>query len=297
MTGFASAEATLGDGVPATLTMKGVNHRFLDLHVRVPSGCEPLETQLRRRIKSVVERGHIEVALELGQAGSGGGDAQIDESLFASLTERLQLLARQHGLRTEFDPVTLLRVAGVLVQPSKHGRVSSDLLQAHLPPMMEEVLASFQQVRQAEGEELAKELRAGMSRLTALLRSVRELRAGMRQAQFDRLRERLRQLLLEIPVDENRLLMEAAMFAEKSDVEEEIVRLQTHTDRFVGILDEGGAIGKRLDFLLQEFSREANTILSKSGSAAGAAGTQLVSLGLEMKTEIERAREQVQNLE
>ena len=123
------------------------------------------------------------------------------------------------------------------------------------------------------------------------------LRAGVRQALFLRLRGKLEELLASSAVSEDRLVTEAGLLAEKSDVEEELVRLRTHIERFIGILDAGGAVGKRLEFLLQELSREANTTLSKTGSAAGPDGLRMTELGLEMKAELERAREQVQNLE
>jgi uncharacterized protein (TIGR00255 family) len=123
------------------------------------------------------------------------------------------------------------------------------------------------------------------------------LRNGVREAQFDRLRSRLIELTEGASVSDERLLTEAGVLAEKSDIEEEIVRLQTHVDRFVSMLEEGGELGKRLDFLLQELNREANTMLSKTSGASGENSLRITELGLEMKAEIERSREQVQNLE
>jgi uncharacterized protein (TIGR00255 family) len=124
-----------------------------------------------------------------------------------------------------------------------------------------------------------------------------ELRNGVREVQFERLRTRLTELTEGVAVSEERLLAEAAVLAEKSDVEEEIVRLKTHIDRFTAMLDEGGELGKRLDFLLQELNREANTMLSKTGASAGDNSLRITELGLEIKAEIEKAREQVQNIE
>jgi len=124
-----------------------------------------------------------------------------------------------------------------------------------------------------------------------------ELRNGVREAQFERLRTRLVELTQGVSVNEERVLTEASMLAEKSDIEEEIVRLRTHVDRFVALLDEGGELGKRLDFLLQELNREANTMLSKTSGATGENSLRITELGLEMKAVIEKAREQVQNIE
>jgi uncharacterized protein (TIGR00255 family) len=136
-----------------------------------------------------------------------------------------------------------------------------------------------------------------MLRLQAFATEMSELRNGVREAQFERLRARLCELTQGVPVSEERVLTEAAVLAEKSDIEEEIVRLRTHVDRFVVLLDEGGELGKRLDFLLQELSREANTMLSKTSGATGDNSLRITELGLEMKADIEKAREQVQNIE
>ena len=296
MTGFGSVNASPGEGPTCTLTIKGVNHRFLDVSVRLPGGFDVLVAELRRTIKASVARGHVEVTLEIARADAGQG-LQVNAKLLRSLVEELRSLATDHGLSTELDVVGLLRVPGVLVHESRAADLSPALLQEYMPALLEGALDKFQRARELEGAELAREMRESMRRLGTLLSEVRELRAGVRQAHFDRLRLRLRELLADAGVSDERLLTEAALLAEKSDVEEEAVRLLTHIASFVAMLDEGGAVGKRLDFLLQEFNREANTVLSKSGSAAGPGSTRLVSLGLEMKAEIERVREQVQNLE
>ena len=144
---------------------------------------------------------------------------------------------------------------------------------------------------------MVAELRASMLRLRGFAEEMSGLRNGVREAQFDRLRSRLVELTEGVPVSEERLLTEAAVLAEKSDIEEEIVRLRTHVDRFLAMLDDGGELGKRLDFLLQELNREANTMLSKTSGAAGENSLRITELGLEMKAEIEKCREQVQNLE
>ena len=160
-----------------------------------------------------------------------------------------------------------------------------------------ELIGKLNEVRAQEGVALVAELRASMLRLHGFATEMAGLRNGIREAQFERLRTRLAELTQGVPVSEERVLSEAAVLAERSDIEEEIVRLRTHVDRFLLLLDEGGELGKRLDFLLQELSREANTMLSKTSGASGANSLRITELGLEMKAEIEKAREQVQNLE
>ena len=159
------------------------------------------------------------------------------------------------------------------------------------------LLQRFNLARSTEGEALATELHLAMERLRQLIEEAARLREGVGAAEFERLKARLQDLLAGFGLDEDRLLTEAALLAARGDVEEELVRLRTHIARFKELLDTGGEVGRPLDFLLQELNREANTALSKSGGSAGEAGLRLTAIGLEMKIELERAREQVQNLE
>jgi uncharacterized protein (TIGR00255 family) len=171
------------------------------------------------------------------------------------------------------------------------------------------LLEQLNQVRGVEGAALAGELRASMLRLRALAEECAALRTGAREAHFERLRTRIGELLKAdanatdaagpagSPAQDYRMLAEAALLVERSDIEEELVRLRAHIESFLEILDGGGELGKRLDFLLQELNREGNTMLSKTTGGDPGIGLRLTALGLEMKTEIERAREQVQNLE
>ena len=298
MTGFAAVEGSFANGTTFVLTLKSVNHRFLDLQMRLPSGCDALEVELRRVLKASVERGHVDVTLEIGRGTMGRTDVPvIQEQVLEALAGSLRQTAQRLGLTQEPELAALLRVPGVMsTEARQSGGLDAEAMaavQTAMVPAVERLRA----VREAEGAELAAELRAGMARLLAASDEVSGLRAGVRQALFLRLRTRLEDLLGSSTVSEERLLTEAGMLAEKSDVEEELLRLRTHVERFGGILHAGGAVGKQLDFLLQELSREANTTLSKTGSAAGPDGLRITELGLVMKAEIERAREQVQNLE
>ena len=295
MTGFATVEGSFADGTVFTLTLKSVNHRFLDMHFRLPVGCDALEMEMRRVLKDRVERGHVEVTLEI--ARQSGGGQRIDEAVLDELVIRLRETARRLGLMREPELAGLLRVPGVMTGEGRGARVFDGEMTSAVSEAVRTVIQRMQAVREREGAELTAELRAGMARLLCASDAVGVLRAGVRQAQFLRLRGKLEELLGSSSVSDERLLTEAALLAEKSDVEEEIVRLRSHSERFLAILDEGGAVGKKLDFFLQELSREANTTLAKTGSAAGPDGLRITELGLEMKMEIERAREQVQNLE
>lgn len=294
MTGYASLRGSTQDAVAFTLTIKSVNHRFLDLHLRLPSFCDALDIPIRRSLKENLKRGHIEITLQVERRP--GAEVKLNTSLLETHLRAFRRAAESYGLVAEPDLNAMLRIPGMMATESG-GAEEIEGLEAAVLSQMEPLVAKLNEVRMQEGAALAAELRASMHRLRVWAEEMAKLRSGVRELQFERLQSRLRELTQGVPVTEERLLSEAAVLAEKSDIEEEIVRLRTHVERFVAMLEEGGELGKRLDFLLQELNREANTMLSKSGGAAGENSLRMTELGLEIKAEIERSREQVQNLE
>jgi len=295
MTGYASLRGSVREQLGFTLTIKSVNHRFLDLQFRLPSSSDGLEIQLRRVLKEKLRRGHIDVTLQLERKANV--QIQLNAALLDAYVKAFREASALHGLASEPDMNTLLRLPGLMSAESSVNEEAMQGLDEAVLPLIDELVARLNEGRAQEGAALAAELRASMLRLQAFATEVAELRSGVRDALFERLRARLAELMQGTSVSEERLLAEAAVLAEKSDVDEEIVRLRTHVEHFVAILDAGGEVGKRLDFLLQELNREANTMLSKTSSASGVNGLRITELGLEMKAEIEKAREQVQNLE
>ena len=305
MTGFASAQSATEDGLAFTLTLKSVNHRFLDLSLRLPGDCDALEVALRRLIKERVRRGHVDVTLHLERrAHEQAATIQLNRELLAAHMHVFHEAAKLHHFNVEPDLNEMLRMPGVLSPEA--GAAAPDAtraaaLEAAVMALAPSLIEQLNHVRAAEGATLAAELRAEMLRLRALAEEAAELRAGAREAHYERLRTRIGELLkadeANGEVSDSRLLAEAALLVERSDIEEELVRLRAHIESFVEMLDTGGELGKRLDFLLQELNREANTMLSKTTGGDPGIGLRLTALGLEMKAEIERAREQVQNLE
>jgi uncharacterized protein (TIGR00255 family) len=295
MTGYASVRGSVRDNVAFTLAMKSVNHRFLDLNLRLPSYCDGLEMQMRKMLKERLRRGHVEVTLQVERRASV--EIQLNADLLDAYVKAFREAAAMHGVAGEPDLNTMLRIPGVMSAESGAGVEDAPGFEGAVLSQLADLIVKLNEVRGQEGAALAVELRASMLRLQAFAEEMVGLRNGVREAQFERLRSRLVELTQGVPVSEERVLSEAAVLAEKSDVEEEIVRLRTHVERFVAMLDEGGELGKRLDFLLQELNREANTMLSKTSGASGGNSLRITELGLEMKAEIEKAREQVQNLE
>jgi uncharacterized protein (TIGR00255 family) len=293
MTGFARIAGRVSETLGFSLSLKSVNHRFLDLHMRLPQGTEGIEMQLRRVLKERLRRGHVEVTLNVERAQKA--EAGYDHALVAAYVEAFRAAAKEHGLADEPDLNSVFRLPGVLMAEARNSEEELAGLEEAVLRETEGLVASLASMRAQEGKGLADELRSGMRRLRGMVDEAAQLRENIQQAYVDRLNQRMK-AMLDGGFDQDRILQEAALIAERSDVEEEVTRLRTHIDHFVGLLDVGGEVGKKLDFLLQEMNREANTLLSKTSGVAGN-GTRITEAGLGMKSEIEKAREQVQNLE
>ena len=303
MTGFSQVrgEVQRPDAVPTSkaasngrlafsLSLKSVNHRFLDLHFRLPSGTDSLEMQLRRLLKEKMARGHVEVTLSLERSTSD--TFSVNREIIGGYISAFRAAAAEFSLVAEPDLNAVLRIPGALdsADDSADGEIESAVL-----AKVGEALQRLNQMREEEGRGIDRELRGRMAHLVEASKSVQQHRRAVLQNYSERLQSRLQELL-GAAVDKERVLQEAALLVDRSDIQEEIVRLETHVQHFLGLLDQGGEVGKKLDFLLQEMNREANTLLSKTSGLAGEA-LKITEAGLAMKAEIEKSREQVQNLE
>lgn len=290
MTGFAQVRGQHGSSA-YTIALKSGNHRFLDLHLRLPANSDGLETKLRKIFKERLHRGHIEMTLTLERAAAGA--VSVNRELVAGYVRAFRQSAAELGLNAEPDLNAIFRLDGVL-----HG--SEELpadpeSESEICRMLEEAIEKLNSMRAAEGQRLAEELRVHLQALNACVAEVERLRSAVLRAYVDKVQSRLQELI-GAQADPDRILQEAAILAERSDIQEEVVRMKSHTQHFAGLLDAGGEAGKKLDFLLQEMNREANTMLSKTSGVSGEA-LRMTELGLAMKAEIEKSREQVQNLE
>lgn len=284
------SESPQGNGrVAFSVSLKSVNHRFLDLHFRLPSGCDSLEMQLRRLLKEQIARGHVEVTLSIERGGSE--TLSLNRPLVSAYIAAYRTAASEFSLPNEPDLNAILRVPGAL---DSQGASVDGALEAAVMARIGEVLDRLNQMREQEGRGIERELRDRMAHLREAVKVVEEHRRNMLQSYMERLQARLQELLAS--TDRDRVLQEAALLVDRSDVQEEVVRLENHIQHFLGLLDEHGEVGKKLDFLLQEMNREANTLLSKTSGLAGEA-LKITEAGLSMKAEIEKSREQVQNLE
>jgi uncharacterized protein (TIGR00255 family) len=290
MTGFAQVRGLLNGQSSFTLSLKSVNHRFLDLHFRMPSESDGLEMKLRRLLKESIARGHLELMLTLERGG--GGNFSLNRELVGGYIQAFRATAAEFGLAAEPDLNVVLRLPGAM--DAAQNLDDSDL-EAVVLARVEEVLGRLNQMREEEGRGIERELRERMGHLEKAALEVEKYRQAVLNFYVEKLQARIKELIGQ-QADQERVLQEAALLAARSDVQEEVVRLDTHVKHFLGLLDEGGEVGKKLDFLLQEMNREANTLLSKTSGLAGEA-LKITEMGLAMKSEIEKAREQVQNVE
>jgi uncharacterized protein (TIGR00255 family) len=294
MTGFARAQVQVKDELVYTLSLKSVNHRFLDVQLRLPSGLDALEMELRRALKESLVRGHVELALSVDR--SAQQKAGYNRELVANYLGAFRAAQEEFGLAGAPDLNAALRLPGAL-QSESRGTGDEELtaLAASVREQIGPLLDSLKGMRAREGEALAGILYASLDRLAEAVAGVALLRPEVEQRYQERLTQRLT-AATGAEFNRQRLLEEVAVLVDRSDIAEELERMTTHIGHFRELLRAGGEVGKKLDFLLQEMNREANTLLSKTGGVGGK-GTRITELGLAMKTEIEKAREQIQNLE
>lgn len=288
MTGYGRGAAEAG-GRRVSVEIRSVNHRFLDLKIRGVALEPAVEDQVSGAVRKQLERGSVTVTVRVDRAGAGGA-ASIDHAVAARFHRELTLLAAELGLRQPITLELLCAQPGVVVASDESDADAlGQVVVAALAPALETLIG----MRETEGAALARDIEARLERLRELTAHIGEHARTAPDEGRRRLEERIGRLMAaaKVPVDEARIAQEVAILADRLDVTEELVRLGSHIDQVKQVMSKGGAVGRRLDFLVQELGREFNTIASKSQSADIAAAV------VEAKAELERVREQVQNIE
>ena len=293
MTGYAQARA-VENGWSLRVTIRSVNHRFLDLHLRMPEGFEPLEPRIRQLIRERIRRGHLDVTVHYELAGPSA--VGVNHDVAAAYLQSANALRKQFGLQSEPDVASIMRLPGVIGAASASLEGELEQIAKVVSRCMTESLDKLDRMRGDEANHLRQEMSARLKSIAAMTSDVAELAERARPAFAKRLEARLRDLLGGTQLDPARIAQEAALAAERSDVSEELARLHSHVQQFDSLLATSSDVGKKLDFLLQEMQREANTLLSKTPGNE-TAGLEITRLALEIKSEIEKIREQVQNIE
>lgn len=294
MTGFARVRRPLRD-FEVVITLKSVNHRALDLHFQSPPEFDPFEVNLRSILKRGLLRGHISVRIGIEKNGSRSA-LSLDADRVAAVMNAFQQAKDRFGLTGEPDLNTFFRIPGVLADSAAIELNTSD--EAAILAVMDEAVAQLNASREKEGKELLAVLRKHNETIAAAAARIASLRGEAAAYLQSKLQDRLSELManISIPLEPQRLAQEVAMITDRSDIGEEITRLQIHTRQMNEIFDQGGELGKKIDFLLQEMNRETNTILSKT-SGIGESGFMITDAARETKSEIEKIREQALNLE
>jgi uncharacterized protein (TIGR00255 family) len=278
MTGFGSAE---GDGY--TVEIRSLNHRFLEIFVRLPASLAREEVTLRNKIRERFGRGKFDVYVSL--SGVGHMKLDINRQAAGEIAEALRALKGELGIKGDVDIQTLLHWKEMFMEEE----ISYDA--APLFQAFDEALGDIEKMRLREGKALQQDISARLETVNRLNAEKREICPAIAEAARERFQRRLRDIFKDSGMEDARVMQEAAVLAEKADISEEVSRIGSHVNQMKEALGAGGTIGRKLDFLLQELFRETNTITSKSDHP------RVLRNGVEMKAEIERVREQVQNVQ
>jgi len=288
MTGFGRGEA-YGESKKFTVELKSVNHRFCEVILRLPRNMVSLEDRARRLIQSRISRGRIDGYFSVEECSEQEPVVKVDKALAASYYKAMEELKVTLGLT---DPVTiqhLINLPGLLVLAEPEEEVET--WWPVISQAIEQALDSLMEMRLAEGKQLKMDLIRRLERIAEINGQIKARAPEVVTEYHERLLQRIREWLPDIPLDQNRLAMEVAIFAERSNITEEVVRLASHISQFRELLEKGSPVGRKLDFLIQEMNREINTIASK------APDIEISQMVVEVKSELEKMREQVQNIE
>jgi len=289
MTGFGRGAAS-GENFSVVVEIKTVNNRYLDIHLRLSQELVAIEMLVRRIVSGRLSRGRVDVNINLDRIGAA--DYEVNHALIAGHVNALREIQHEFNLGGEIDINSVARLPGALT-PARDGLNDSQM--AGIEEALKEALAHLELMRESEGAALAEELRVRVAKIEAEVPIIENAATGLVDAYRQRLKKRITELVARggqvIELDAGRLAQEVAYLADRSDISEELVRLRSHLEQFRAALEEKGEVGKRLDFLLQELNREANTVLSKSTEIA------IKDAALAIKAEVEKLREQAQNVE
>ncbi|HIY05501.1 MAG TPA: YicC family protein [Candidatus Evtepia faecigallinarum] len=288
MTGYGRGEAVLHDRT-ITVELRAVNNRYLDCTVKIPRLYVFAEEAIKSCVQKQVGRGKVDVFVSIDATAADKIEVSLNKPVADGYYQALKQMQAAYGLADDISVSLLSRFPDVFLVEKEQG--DADVIAGDIVQVLTQALADFNAMREREGEKLAQDIQGRARTIAGLVGQVEE-RSPQTVAEYrEKLRQRMQEVLENTQLDESRILTEAAIFADKVAVDEETVRLRSHLDQLEQMLEQGGAIGRKLDFLIQEFNREANTIGSKCSDVT------LARVVVELKGEIEKIREQVQNIE
>ena len=290
MTGFGRGSVT-GDNFSVAVEIKTVNNRYLDIHLRLNQELSPLEMSIRKTISGRLSRGRVDLNINFERTSTTA--YEVNRPLIAGYVKTLRDIQTEFNLAGDVDINTLTRLPGALAS-TREGL--DENVTASVERALNQAIDDLERMRAVEGAALAEEMRSRLANIEAAVPTIESAAAGLIDAYRQRLQKRITELLARggnqnVELDAGRLAQEVAYLADRSDISEELARLRSHLEQFRSAVNAEGEVGKRLDFLLQELNREANTVLSKSTEVS------IKEAGLVIKAEVEKLREQVQNVE
>lgn len=288
MTGYGKA-TVVREGRELTVELKSVNHRFLDISTKIPRMFIAYEDVIRSGLSQRLTRGHIDVFVNYVNNGESDRCVEADLTLANNYVEVARMLADKFGLKDDFQLTALMRSPDVI--KTQQREEDEEILRSMLHEAVGQAVVKLNAMRLAEGEKMKADIVSRIGNIRQLVESIKVLAPKVSQNYRTKLAQRMEEVLADVEVDQSRLLNEVAFFADKSNIDEEIARLNSHIDNALKIMSANESVGRKMDFLVQEFNREANTVCSKSNDI------ELTNVALQLKNEIEKVREQVQNLE
>jgi len=288
MTGYGKSKLEI-NGRSYSVEIKSVNYRYCDINVRLPRNISFYENDIKRLISGVVSRGKIDVFIEYTNYTNEGKDVVINKDLAKLYIKELKELAQEENLSDAIRITEITKMPDVLQVKNNEGE--NDVILAELSQCVNEAISNFVDMRSVEGEKIRADLQKRLNNIKQLVQDISQNSAGLIEEYVVKLRERIKEILKTDVVDENRLAQEIVIFADKSSVQEELTRLDSHIHQFEKLIEDKVVVGKKLDFIIQEMNREANTIASKSVKL------EITNDVIEIKTELEDIREQIQNIE
>jgi len=288
MTGYGSAKGTV-EGIEVTVELKSVNNRYLDVSVRLPRSFIFAEETLKSVVSSHITRGKVDVFVTIDSSKADDVVVKVNEPLLKGYVEAIKHISEEYGVKNESDALSLSRLPDVL--SVEKDEKDAELIAEGIKEITEQALCDFDKMREREGEKLRDDVLSKLKTIDRLVTTV-ETNAPKTVSEYrERLTQKMKEVLGGAGIDENRILTEAALFADKVAVDEETVRLRSHMSQLSMMVNGSSPTGRKIDFLIQEFNREANTIGSKCQNA------DIAYCVVDLKSEIEKIREQIQNIE
>ena len=288
MTGFGRCEIQSGEK-KFTVEMKGVNHRYLDVNIRMPKKLYFFETAIRSYLKKYIQRGKVDIFVTYEDLSEGQMFLKYNETLAAEYLDYFRQMEEKFGLENDVRISALSRYPEVFTVEEQD--VDEEELWNGLREALDGACIQFVSARETEGEKLREDLIGKLDDMKAVVEKIEERSPQILSEYREKLEDKVKELLADTQIDESRIAAEVVLFADKICTDEEIVRLKSHIDHMKSTLQAGEGIGRKLDFIAQEMNREANTILSKANDLT------VSNYGIDLKTEIEKVREQIQNIE